>query len=77
MRRVVYKYIHGKNMKLEDLFEQLENYFDYESTPTSQREKVKIIIDGEVVYAKSVIIDDNNEFFINCDEWYREGLRTN
>lgn len=55
-------------MKLEDLFEQLENYFDYESTPTSQREKVKIIIDGEVVYAKSVIIDDNNEFFINCDE---------
>ena len=68
MRRVVYKYIHGKNMKLEDLFEQLENYFDYESTPTSQREKVKIIIDGEVVYAKSVIIDDNNEFFINCDE---------
>lgn len=60
-------------MKLEDLFEQLENYFDYEnSTP----QKVKIIIDGEVVIAKSVIIDDNNEFFINCDEWYREGLRT-
>lgn len=55
-------------MKLEDLFEQLENYFDYESTPASQKEKVKIIIDGEVVYAKSVIIDDNNEFFINCDE---------
>jgi hypothetical protein len=52
-------------MKLEDLFEQLENYFDYEnSTP----QKVKIIIDGEVVIAKSVIIDDNNEFFINCDE---------
>lgn len=59
-------------MKLEDLFEQLENYFDYEnSTP----QKVKIIIDGEVVIAKSVIIDDNNEFFINCDEWYRKGLR--
>lgn len=52
-------------MKLEDLFEQLENYFDYESTTP---QKVKIIIDGEVVIAKSVIIDDNNEFFINCDE---------
>lgn len=58
-------------MKLEELFEQLENYFDYESTPTTQKEKVKIIIDGEVVVAKSVIIDDNNEFFINCDEWSR------
>lgn len=53
-------------LNLEELLERLQNFSDYEGPLDKQ--KVKILIDGEVVVAKSIIIDDNNEFFINCDE---------
>lgn len=53
-------------LNLEELLERLQNYSDYEG-PLDNK-KIKIIIDGEVVIAKSIIVDDNNEFFINCDE---------
>lgn len=54
------------SLNLEELLERLQNYSDYEGSLNAS--KVKILIDGEVVVAKSLIIDDNNEFFINCDE---------
>jgi len=54
------------NLNLEELLERLQNYSDYEG-PLDNK-KVKILIDGEVVIAKSVIVDDDNVFYINCDE---------
>ena len=54
------------SLNLEELLERLQNFSDYEGSLSAS--KVKILIDGEVVVAKSLIIDDNNEFFINCDE---------
>ena len=54
------------SLNLEELLERLQNFSDYEGSLSAS--KVKIHIDGEVVVAKTLIIDDNNEFFINCDE---------
>ena len=54
------------NLNLEELLERLQNYSDYEG-PLDNK-KVKILIDGEVVVAKSVIVDDDNVFYISCDE---------
>lgn len=51
---------------LEELLERLQNYSDYEGPMNNK--KIKILIDGEVVIAKSILVDDNNEFYINCDE---------
>lgn len=51
---------------LEELLERLQNYSDYEGPMNNK--KIKILIDGEVVVAKSILVDDNNEFYINCDE---------